>query len=410
MPDHLLWKDEFPEIPKAGMIWPWLLVGFLCFLAGIYLVATPIARDRLEPIVSTPTAATAQTPSPRPDSGTIRFAFVDSDHSTFAFAAEAFARRVSEMSRGRIVVQTLPGGLVDGEQKDELALVKEIQAGRLQMGLSTTSPLTNYNADFEVLDLPFLFRDYDHADRVLDGPLGQELAAGLEEKGLKWLGYLEVGFRLYSSTVPLRKLEDFRDKKLRVMQSAAYYRMAQAIGAEPVPAPVDKIYEMIQKGYIDIADRTYPTFWDFKLYELQKYIAETRHTYSTKAILVNKTFFESLPEEDRQILEEAAHSVQRLQRQEQRKADQQVKARCLAENIEVVELSETEREKFLTAVAPMYEEYRSLGNPALLDRIQALSVAPETPSPVGTPGSGEGTPGEASPPEPTGSPGASSAR
>ena len=272
---QLDWGGNLPEIPSStGVFWPSVMVGLLCALFGVYLVLNPVP-------VETSSVKDPSTPPPRSTSkpenttaaknGTVlRLGFVDSKDSTFALGLEEFSKAVSERTGGELKVELLPGGLVDGHKLGERELVEAVQKGDLTMALSTTSPLSNFNHDLDMFDLPFLFTSYEHADRVLDGPVGRQLLGSLKDHDLVGLGYMEVGFRIFSSSIPLPDYESFRGKKLRVMQSVTLSRFVKAVGGDPVPAPVDKIYLMGKEGYIDGAGRTYPTYWDFHLYDVHR--------------------------------------------------------------------------------------------------------------------------------------------
>lgn len=333
---------------------------------------TPSAGPSEAPLRPGTPAALSLSPSPRVllgDSKVLRLGFVDSRESTFAAALEEFARLVATRSQGELQIELLPGGLVDGVQMDERTLVEAVRQGKLALGLSTTSPLTNYNHLLDLFDLPFLFRDPDHADRVLEGPVGEQLLSCLQDKDLQGLGYLEVGFRLFSSSVPLPNYAAFTGKKLRVMQSVTFTRFVKAIGGDPVPSPVDKIYLMGKEGYIDGADRTYPTYWDFRLYDVHRYITETHHAYSVKMILINDPIFDAMPAQHRAILREAAKEASLLQRQKQREADEAVKEMAVQEGITIFELAPEDRRKFLEASKDLHEEYRRNQSAELLDAI-----------------------------------------
>jgi tripartite ATP-independent transporter DctP family solute receptor len=310
------------------------------------------------------------------DTRTFRAGFVDSKDSTFAVAMGEFAKEVEERSRGEMRIELLAGGLVDGVQMDERTLVEAVRSGKLAIGLSTTSPLTNYNHLLDVFDLPFLFAGPLHADQVLDGPVGNRLLGCLKDKNLIGLGYLEVGFRIFSSSIPLPDYASFAGKKLRVMQSVTFTRFVKAIGGDPVPSPVDKIYLMGKEGYIDGADRTYPTYWDFRLYEVHRFITETHHAYSAKMILVNAPLFESLRPEQRELLLESAKEASRLQRKKQREADEAVKEMAIKEGIKIFEISPDERKKFVDASTDLFDEYRRNQSSEILDSILQLSKQP----------------------------------
>lgn len=367
------WAARLPAIPDStGVFWPSVWTGLALTLWGLYLIMTPSAGPSEAPLRPGTPAALSLSPSPRVllgDSKVLRLGFVDSRESTFAAALEEFARLVATRSQGELQIELLPGGLVDGVQMDERTLVEAVRQGKLALGLSTTSPLTNYNHLLDLFDLPFLFRDPDHADRVLEGPVGEQLLSCLQDKDLQGLGYLEVGFRLFSSSVPLPNYAAFTGKKLRVMQSVTFTRFVKAIGGDPVPSPVDKIYLMGKEGYIDGADRTYPTYWDFRLYDVHRYITETHHAYSVKMILINDPIFDAMPAQHRAILREAAKEASLLQRQKQREADEAVKEMAVQEGITIFELAPEDRRKFLEASKDLHEEYRRNQSAELLDAI-----------------------------------------
>ena len=370
------WTARLPEIPDStGIFWPSVAAGIAFIVWGLYLVLTPLGPPAAAAGPGAPLSVPATSATPTTsvvDTKTFRASFVDSKDSTFALAMEEFAKQVEERSSGELRVELFPGGLVDGVKMDERQLVEGVRSGALSIGLSTTSPLTNYNHLLDVFDLPFLFSSPEHADQVLDGPIGQRLLDCLRDKNLVGLGYLEVGFRVFSSSIPLPDYASFSGKKLRVMQSVTFSRFVKGIGADPVPAPVDKIYLMGKEGYIDGADRTYPTYWDFQLYDVHRFISETDHAFSVKMILINDKVFDSLSSEDKSLLLESAKEASRLQRKKQREADKAVKEMALKEGIKIFEIAPAEREKFVKASTELYEEYRRNQSAEILDTILQL--------------------------------------
>ncbi|MCE7869337.1 TRAP transporter substrate-binding protein [bacterium CPR1] len=367
------WDEEFPEIPRPGGLWPWLLAAFVLAAWGTYLVVTPGGPPepsyRTSVLPVRPVAvASSRTPVPA-GARLLELGIVDSQNSTFTIAAESFARKVANRTHGRVQVRILPGQT--RRNLGELELVQQVAAGELEMTFCTTSPLSNLNSSFDVLDLPFLFHTLEQADQVLDGPIGRGLFAGLETHNLKGLGYLELGFRIFSCGVPMPDAESFKGKRIRVLESATCIRMARAFGSTPVPAPVDKIYEMGKQGLIDAADRTYPTYWDFQLYDVQRYITETQHTYSAKVILINRQVFDSLDPDDQEALLQAAREVEMEQRLRQREEEKRVRERCSERKITIYTMDADQRKAFVDLCQPMFEEYKRMRDPKLLEQIQA---------------------------------------
>ncbi len=368
------WDEEFPELPRPGGLWPWILAAVVLAVWGTYLVVTPGVEPeqayRNPAAVAPRPLVTASTSGP-PPAGTrlLELGIVDSQSSTFALAADSFARKVADRTHGRVQVRTLPGQ--SQRNLGELELVHQVASGELEMTFCTTSPLTNLNPSFDVLDLPFLFHSLEQADTVLDGAIGRGLLEGLEDHNLKGLGYLELGFRVFATGEPMPDAASFKGKKIRVLESANCIRMARSFGSTPIPAPVDKIYEMAKQHLIDAADRTYPTYWDFKLYEVQPYITETQHLYSAKCILINLSVFNSLEPADQKAIMEAAREVEVEQRTRQRGEEQRVRDLCRQQNITIYTLDARQREAFVNLCKSMYAEYSRMRDPRLLEQIQA---------------------------------------
>lgn len=363
-----------PDIPKAtGVLWPSLILGIACVITGIYLVVTTpaqLTKPRLRPLQSaSPTIHSSSRPLNANNSRVLSCVFVDSKDSTFALGLERFAKEVQAKTEGKLILKLYPSGLIEGQTLDERGIIEGVRQGKIALGLTTTSPLTNYNHLLDVFDLPFLMRSYQHADTVTEGPIGQELLHCLKDKNLLGLSYMEVGFRVFSSSIPLPSYASFAGKKLRIMQSVTFSRFIKAIGGEPVPSPVDKIYAMAQKGYIDGADRTYPTYWDFRLYDVHRFITETHHAYSVKMLVVNKGIYEGLTPGEQRILKECAQEASRLQRIKQRQADDAVKATAIKEGIKVFDLSKDDRGHFVRASSELYDEYRQHESKTILDAI-----------------------------------------
>lgn len=361
--------DDFPEIPRAGALWPLLTVAFLVGMFGLYLMLPGRVAPPPLPTSSTRSAAASPTAEPAAGGNVVRMVFVDGPDSTFAQTAAAFAERVATLTGGSLEIQPVPNGEIDGKKQDELALMRAIQEGRVPLGFLSIAPLTNVTPRMAVLDLPFLLDDYEHADRVLDGPVGRELLETLRPHGLVGLGYLETGFRILSSSLPLPDLESLKGRRIRVMQSATYIDFVRALDAEAVPSGVDRIYEMGRQGYIDAADRSYPTYWSFKLYEVHRHVTETNHAYSAKVVLVNKKFWDSLPLPQQQALATAAREAEGSHRALQRQDEARVKELASKEGIQIHALTDQERARFRERVQPLYEAFTRQHGSDLVDRI-----------------------------------------
>lgn len=306
----------------------------------------------------------------------LRLLFVDPPGSSFDVAAQSFKHEVERRSHGALQVEVHAAGAWQGRHLDELQILQRIRKGEAAMGLLTTAPLGNVSPSLEALDMPFLFSDYPQVDAVLDGPMGQRLLGGLTVAGLHGLAFMDCGFRIFTSSRPLRGLTDLRNLRVRVMQNSVYYSFVKLIGAIPVPAPVDKVYDMARRGYVDAADRSYPTFWEFRQYEVQKYILESNHAYAAKAMVCNLAVWQKLAPPLRSIVTEAATRARDLQRLRFRRDVARARAECRRTGVTVHVLSEADRQHMRDLCRPIYAELeRRVGRDLLSQLVQAARAA-----------------------------------
>lgn len=296
--------------------------------------------------------------------------FVDSGDSSFAVAAAHFKSLVEKRSGGALKVRVHPGGRWDNKALDELGIVRAVQAGKPELAIVSSAPLTGYAAELEVVDVPFIFRDYAHVDNVLDGPVGTRLLGALSPRGLRGLAWLDCGFRVFSCSRPVTSLGAFRNLRVRVMQSPTYVSLVKAFKGVPVPSAVDKIHAMAAKGYIDAADRSYPTYWDFKLYEVQKYITETNHAYAAKVFVSNEAWFQSLSPALRKVVADAARESRIPQRKAFRKEVDRVKKAAAGRGVRIFVLSPAEHRAFVDASRPVVEQVKRQIGAGLVNQIE----------------------------------------
>jgi TRAP-type C4-dicarboxylate transport system substrate-binding protein len=234
----------------------------------------------------------------------------------------------------------------------------------------TTAPLANHVEDFELLDVPFLFRDYGHVDRVLDGSIGARLLRRLPSHGMHGFVFLDGGFRLFSTNRAVRTLAEFRGLRVRVLQNRIHVNLIKAFGGVPVPAPRDRIVEMARKGYINAADRSLPTYWDIGLYAVQRFVLDTRHLYVAKVLVANETFYKQLSASDRAALEAGARACRDVQRRQFRAELQRVQREARQRGVQIFTLSKAEKARFEAAARPVVEQATRLVGEAAVRQVR----------------------------------------
>jgi TRAP-type transport system periplasmic protein len=192
----------------------------------------------------------------------------------------------------------------------ETQVLQQIQLGTTQISVCTTGPIEAFVPEIKALEMPFVLPSYEAADKVLDGPIGQELGKKFEKSGFLALAYLDNGFRnVTNSKRPIKTPEDIKALKIRTMEAPTHLAIWRAIGANPTPMAWP-IFTQLQQGVIDGQENPIAVIYAAKLTEAgQKYLTLTRHVYSALVFVANKAFVEGLPAAERKAVMECARSA-----------------------------------------------------------------------------------------------------
>jgi TRAP-type transport system periplasmic protein len=192
----------------------------------------------------------------------------------------------------------------------ETQVLQQIQLGTTQMSVCTTGPIEAFVPEIKALEMPFVFPSYEAADKVLDGPIGQELARKFEKSGFVALAFLDNGFRnVTNSKRPVKTPEDLKALKIRTMEAPTHLAIWRAIGANPTPMAWP-IFTQLQQGVIDGQENPIAVIYAAKLPEAgQKHLTLTRHVYSALVFVANKAFIEGLPAAERKVVMDCARTA-----------------------------------------------------------------------------------------------------
>lgn len=217
-----------------------------------------------------------------------------------------YAELVAERSNNTIKIDIFDSAQLG----DERANIEDLQMGTLDIAVSSTGPLGNFEPSFLILDLPYLFTDYDHAHAVLDGSVGQELITKLEPLGIIGGAFWENGFREMTNSVrPINTPADCKGLKLRCMENQAHMAAFSALGMDPTPMAWSEVFTALQQGVIDGQENPIAVIYSSKINEVQPYLAVTNHVYSAAMILFSKKVMDGLTEDQQKILLDAAKEV-----------------------------------------------------------------------------------------------------
>ena len=298
----------------------------------------------------------------------IRFGYGLSESSNQGRAVKFFAEELSKRSGGKLKMK----GFGDASLGNDIQMQQTLIGGAQEMMVGSTATLVGIVKDFAVYDLPFLFNNEREADAVLDGPFGQKLMAKLEERGLVGLVYWENGFRnLTNSKRPVTKAEDLAGIKLRVMQNPVYIDMFNRFGANAVPLAFSELFTALETGTVDGQENPVTTIQSSKFYEVQKYLTISKHVYSPWIVLASKRWFDSLSNDERRIIREAAVASRDFERKDSRELSVQSVGFLKEKGMQINELSDAELNRMRELVKPAFDKYAAEGGADQLKDLQA---------------------------------------
>ncbi|MNQ60812.1 Sialic acid-binding periplasmic protein SiaP precursor [compost metagenome] len=266
-------------------------------------------------------------------------------------AAVKFAEVVKAKSAGRIEVQVAPSAQLG----DDAAMVTAVRTGALDMTANSQGAVSVAVPEYAAFGMPFMFSTPDQAFKLLDGPLGQELAKKTAEKGMVVLGYWDNGIRhMTNSKHPIAKVEDMKGLKMRTPPDAVLVDIMQALGAQAQQIKFAELYVALQQGVVDGQENPLVNFHASKLYEVQKHLALTSHMFQMTPFLMSKRSWDRLPEADRKVLQEAAAEATQLQRKLSADADAKLLDELKAKGVQVTTVNKAE---FASATAAVDEKW-----------------------------------------------------
>ena len=233
---------------------------------------------------------------------TLKLGHIADPQNPYAQGAVKFTELVKEKTGGAVEIQVFPSSQL-GNQRD---LIEGLTFGTVDMTLTSTAVLGNFLTEAAVFDLPFIFRDIPHAYKALDS-VGMEICKPLEKRGIKVLAMFENGVRhMTNNRNPIRKPEDVKGLKIRVMEQPIYIEMMKILGASPTPMAFGELFTAMQQGVVDGQENPAAHIYTSRFFEVQKYISLTAHTHSAEPLLVAMGVWSKLPEAHQKSIQEAA--------------------------------------------------------------------------------------------------------
>ena len=287
----------------------------------------------------------------------IKFSHVVSPDTPKGKGAVRFKELAEKYTEGKVVVEVYPNSQLY-KDKEELEALQLGAVHMLAPSLAKFGPLGV--REFEVFDLPFIFQNRDDLRKVTEGPVGRMLLDKLEPKGIKGLSYWDNGFKVMSANSPLKSVDDFLGLKMRIQSSKVLEAQFKALDAVPQVMAFSEVYQALQTGVVDGTENPPSNMYTQKMHEVQKHATVSNHGYLGYAVIVNKKFWEGLPDDVRQGMEKAMDeaTVYANDIAEQENNDS-MKAMEESGKTTFYQLSDAEREEWVKQLRPVHKEMAS---------------------------------------------------
>jgi tripartite ATP-independent transporter DctP family solute receptor len=295
----------------------------------------------------------------------LNFGHTTAQNSHYSMGVQAFAKKISELSDGKFEVREQAAGALGGERD----LIEGLQIGSIELVISSTGPLGNFAPETLVLDLPFLFKDYEAARSILDGEIGDELLAKVSQNNLVALAWSENGFRhITNSKRAINTPADLQGLKIRTMENAVHIEAFKAAGASPTPMAFPEVFAALQQQVIDGQENPIPVITSANMWEVQGHLTLTGHVYSPGIILASPSLWETLSEEEKGWFEEAADVAVAATRKKVEEDEAGGVDKLRGNGMEVIE--KVDVDAFREAVRPAYTTFVAKHGDDMLTRIQ----------------------------------------
>ena len=250
--------------------------------------------------------------SGKKDSKDFRVAYVMAQGGMSHAAAEKFAALVEQRSSGKINVKLYPNGMLGNER----ILIEGLMLRSIDMVISGPSMIGWYAPEYGVFEAPFIFRDYEHMDKVLNGEIGKEIETAMYEKRkIHFLSFFYRGPRYLTTTNKIvRTPDDLLGLKLRVPELPVYIKSWKTFGANPTPLAYSDMFMALKQGVVDGQENPLEVIYTSHLYETQKYVMKTEHLFSCYFACVGDYFYQKFDEREQKILKEAIMEAARYQK------------------------------------------------------------------------------------------------
>jgi tripartite ATP-independent transporter DctP family solute receptor len=284
-------------------------------------------------------------------------------------AVENIGKKLEAATNGRLSVQMYPSMQLGGEKET----LEQTQIGAVQLLRVSAGAVGPIVDEINVVNMPFLFRNTAHAEKIMDGPIGQELLDKITANanaGLVALCWMDSGARsLYNTKRPIKTVEDIKGLKFRVIGNPIFIDMMNALGGNGVAMGYDQVFSALQTGVIDGAENNPPSYVFSNHYTAAKHLSLTEHLIVPEVLVFSKKTWAALSADDQALIKKFAREAQLEERELWNKYEQQAMDKAKAAGCQIVEIAD--KKPFQNAVKPVWDKYGPKYQD-VINRIQAV--------------------------------------
>src|SRR6266853_241695 len=270
-------------------------------------------------------------------------------------AVENMGKKLEEATGGRLSIQMYASMQLGGEKE----AIEQAQIGALQLARVSVGAVGPVVDDLNVFNLPFLFRDTAHMEKVIDGPIGQELldkVTNNPQTRLVGLAWMDAGARsLYDTKRPIKNIDDLKGLKVRVMGNPMFVDMMNALGGNGVAMGYDQVFSALQTGVVDGAENNPPSFVFDNHYQVAKFYTLTEHLIVPEIIVFSRRTWDTLSKDDQELIRKFSREAQSEERTLWAAYEKEAMGKAAAAGIQVFEVAD--KKPFQDAVKPVWDKY-----------------------------------------------------
>ena len=281
-------------------------------------------------------------------------------------ATESLGKKLEAATGGRLSVQMYPSAQLGGEKET----IEQTQIGAIQLLRVSAGALGPIVDDVNVVNMPFLFTNTAHAEKMMDGPIGQDLLDRISANanaGLIALCWMNSGARsIYNTKRAVKSIEDLKGLKIRVIGNPIFIDMMNALGGNGVAMGYDQVFSALQTGVIDGAENNPPSYVFSNHYTAAKHYSLTEHLVIPEVLAFSKKSWTTLSPDDQNLIRKFAREAQMEERELWKQYEQQAMEKAKAAGCEIIEIPD--KTQFQNAVKPVWDKY----GPKYQDMIQRI--------------------------------------